>query len=239
MGDLFHESVPDTWIAAVFFLMAMESQHTFILLTKRPKRMYEYMTDKTNFLVMEEMFHCSTLSDHLREDVGVGAMKSGIFYASNLFRKGWALPNVWFGVTVETKDQLGRVDILQNTPAAKRIVSVEPMLGPVDLDEHLWRYLPRDEVPGRLLNAYDGVGGPFVERKNLLHWVICGGETGPKARPMRPDWARNLRDQCAEAGVPFFFKQWGEFSESGERVGKNKAGHLLDGKEHREIPARF
>lgn len=69
-----------------------------------------------------------------------------------------------------------------------------------------------------------------------INWVICGGESGPGARPMHPDWARALRDQCAEAGVPFFMKQWGEHDERGVKVGKHAAGSLLDSGSHKAFP---
>jgi protein gp37 len=104
----------------------------------------------------------------------------------------WPLPNVWFGVSVEdqaTADQ--RIPLLLQTSAAVRFVSYEPALGPVDLKSVRWGHA----------NALTG-----------LDWVIAGGESGPKARPMHPDWARSVRDQCQAAGVPFFFKQWGEWA---------------------------
>ena len=100
----------------------------------------------------------------------------------------WPLPNVWLGVTAEnqeTADQ--RIPILLNTPAAVRFVSCEPLLGPVDLH------------PGWLL--------PISPTTSKLNQVIVGGESGPGARPMNPDWARSIRDQCKAAGVPFFMKQ--------------------------------
>ncbi|EEO27691.1 DUF5131 family protein [Oxalobacter paraformigenes] len=96
------------------------------------------------------------------------------------------LPNVWIGVTVEnqtTADE--RIPVLLDIPAAKRFLSIEPLLGPVIIS--LWKL------------------------SEGIDWVICGGESGPNARPMHPDWVRSLRDQCAIAGVPFFFKQWGEW----------------------------
>lgn len=112
---------------------------------------------------------------------------------------GAVLPNVWLGVSVEnqaTADE--RIPHLLQTPAAVRFVSCEPMLGPIALWHRMYG--------GHLLNMAPVVNGPG------LQWVICGGESGPGARPMHPDWARSLRDQCAAAGVPFFFKQWGEWA---------------------------
>ena len=104
-------------------------------------------------------------------------------------------PNVWLGVSISTNKDLWMVETLLQIPAAKRFVSVEPMLGSVDLKE--WIPYPMEYMD----EAYDGIKCPNLD------WVICGGETGPKARPMNPDWARSLRDQCQAAGVPFFFKQ--------------------------------
>ena len=117
-------------------------------------------------------------------------------------------PNVWLGVSVENQRWTTRIDALREIPAAVRFLSCEPLLGPLELD-------------------LDGMG-----------WVIAGGESGPRARPMRPEWARGVRDQCLASGVPFFFKQWGEHGADGRRAGKKRAGRLLDGRTWDEAPAR-
>ena len=117
--------------------------------------------------------------------------------------------NVWLGVSVENQRWTTRVDALRAIPAAVRFLSCEPLLGPLDLD-------------------LDGVG-----------WVIAGGESGPRARPMDTEWARSVRDQCRASGVPFFFKQWGEHGPDGRRAGKKRAGRLLDGRTWDEAPERF
>jgi protein gp37 len=113
----------------------------------------------------------------------------------------WA-PNVWMGVSVENARYTSRIAHLRAVPASLRFLSVEPLLGPIDA-------LDLDEIG----------------------WVIVGGESGRKPRPMQADWVRSIRDQCVSAAVPFFFKQWG---------GRNKklAGRLLDGREWNELPAR-
>lgn len=104
----------------------------------------------------------------------------------------WPLPNVWLGATVVNQAEAERdVPKLLAVPARVRFLSIEPMLGPIDLR--------------------DGLG--LMGCPGDLDWIICGGESGPKARPMHPDWARSLRDQCLSAGVPFLFKQWGEWAE--------------------------
>jgi len=117
--------------------------------------------------------------------------------------------NVWLGVSVEDQAAADeRIPLLLTTPAAVRWVSAEPLLGPVDFT-NITAARPRGvEQWDALRRQYDdeiGGGGPRVD------WVVVGGESGPGARPMHPGWARSLRDQCEAAGVPFFFKQWGEW----------------------------
>ena len=108
--------------------------------------------------------------------------------------------HIWAGVTVEHSGPKHRIECLRRVPARVRFLSLEPLLGPI----------PRLSLEG-------------------IHWAICGGESGPGFRPMHPDWARDIRDQCAQAGVPFFFKQYSAFR-------PKQLGHLLDGVEHREYP---
>jgi len=110
--------------------------------------------------------------------------------------------NVWMGVSVENTDCRGRIDDLRRVSAARRFLSMEPLLGPV----------PDMDLTG-------------------IHWVIVGGESGPGARPMDADWVRDIREQCVDAEVPFFFKQWGG-------VNKKKAGRMLDGSVYDEMPER-
>lgn len=124
--------------------------------------------------------------------------------------------NVWIGTSVEdqkTADE--RIPHLLRVPAAVRFLSMEPMLGPVDLK--MWDPLhPKSD--GQWMASVEGVGVTDMNRAGPtgIGWVICGGESGPDARPMHPAWARSLRDQCQAAGVPFFFKQWGEWCPSGQ-----------------------
>jgi protein gp37 len=114
--------------------------------------------------------------------------------------------NVWMGVSVENQSWAHRTDDLRKVPAKVRFLSCEPLLGPLDLD-----------LKG-------------------ISWVIVGGESGARARPIDPQWVRQIREQCQAAGVPFFFKQWGAFNEAGVRVGKGRAGRTLDGKTWNEAP---
>jgi len=109
--------------------------------------------------------------------------------------------HIWAGVTVESQEYVSRLDALARVPAKVRFVSCEPLLGPLDLTPWLGYNSPGD-----------GEYCPRSPQDTWIHWVIVGGESGPNARPMHPDWARSLRDQCATAGVPFFHKQNGEWA---------------------------
>jgi protein gp37 len=154
--------------------------------------------------------------------------------------KAWPR-NVWAGVTVEDQKRADeRIPHLLNVPAVLRFLSCEPLLGPVNLAP--WLVPPRPDF------GHGPGGGSFLEEqlqgqwdaehkgRPTIDWVICGGESQYGARPMRIDWARDLRDLCAVAGIPYHFKQWGEHDATGKRVGKPAAGYLLDGVEHRAFP---
>lgn len=163
MSDLFHESVPDSYILQIAEVMREANWHIFQILTKRHDRMARLL--------------------------------------SGPLRSFAAEPHIWWGVSVENKKHgLPRLRRLQKTPIAVRFLSIEPLLedlGEIDLE---------------------GIG-----------WVIVGGESGPGARPMKPEWVRSIQSQCIRDGVPFFFKQWG-----GKR--KKSAGRLLDGKTYSDFP---
>lgn len=116
--------------------------------------------------------------------------------------------NVWMGVSVENQRWTHRIDDLRTVPARIRFLSCEPLLGSLRL------------------------------RLDDIHWVIAGGESGPRARPMKIAWAREVRDQCQRSRVPFFFKQWGAHDESGMRVGKKRAGRFLDGRVWNGLPTQ-
>lgn len=106
------------------------------------------------------------------------------------------LPNVWLGVSVEDQQRADeRIPILLATPAAVRWLSAEPLIGAINIVDAMWA----------------GDADPLEYLSSSIDWVVAGGESGPGARPMHPDWARTLRDQCADAGVPFLFKQWGHW----------------------------
>lgn len=258
MSDLFHESVSDDLIDQIFAIMAFSPQHTFQVLTKRPERMREYLSD----------------SNRLKKII-FAPRRYGILDQISL---AWPLPNVWLGVSVEDQATAKeRIPILLDTTAAKRFISAEPLLGPIDIK--YWVETKAEFIAAvnraadsLMITTEEAESG--IEKYTPLDWVIVGGESGPNARPMHPDWARQIRDDCAAANVPFFFKQWGEWlpiletkddldmrgywtiNKSKERilnlagghgfhgecvtkvrkVGKKDAGSRLDGIEHKELP---
>lgn len=182
MSDLFHEQVPDDYIVTVFTRMWWSPQHTFQVLTKRHGRMRSLVP---------------RIEERLRE------MESDLDLLDATTSLRWPLPNVWLGVSVEDQKRADlRIPALLDTPAAVRFLSCEPLLGPVDLAAVDGMNVLRGDDTG-YENGLHWVDGPTI------HWVIVGGESGPGARPMDPAWARQLRDQCTNAGVPYFFKQAG------------------------------
>jgi protein gp37 len=228
MSDLFHEDVPFEFIGRVMDVILSNPQHTFQILTKRPERMKDYFRIWTNLFGM--------------------------------------LDNLWLGVSVENQETANRrIPILLDIPAKVRFLSCEPLLGEINLN-----FLASND--GAIIDSLSGevcnYHGYFISSSSYVDWVIVGGESGHNARPMHPDWVRSIRDQCQEAGVAFFFKQWGEWmpqidlpseiqlsshglkrdkiqkfedqdlSESPwmVRIGKKKAGSLLDGREWKEFP---
>lgn len=225
--DIFHEEVPDEWLDELLMVMLECPQHTFQILTKRPKRMRDYVNSKP-------------------------------------FEVRKVMRNIWLGVSAEdqaTADE--RIPYLLDTAAHVRWLSAEPLLGLIDLTSG---------NPGgaQSANYLTGMyrGPPWLG--SGLDWVVVGGESGPASRPMHLDWARLLRDQCAAAGVPFFFKQWGDWLPHGVidaagmtrsnprgndpdqwhewaaddaaldgysiRIGKREAGRYLDGVTHGAMP---
>lgn len=199
MGDLFHPDVPFDFIQQVWGAMLESPHHKFLVLTKRPERMKDFLD---------------------RWLAGGIAMKSGRYTS-----------HIWLGVSCSTQEDLDKLIIpFLHVKAAVKFISFEPLLGPISRDIS----------------------------KEYFDWVIVGGESGPKARPMHPEWVKSIRDQCVAAGVSFFFKSWGEWApdcfcgfnatcktiprpEPGKlgcmfRCGKKKAGRELDGRVWEEFP---
>lgn len=242
MGDLFHEEVPFDFIDKVFAVAALCPQHTFQVLTKRPERMKEYLSD-FDFRIDQITGHILDLSGAVWGDARSEQPGLQRWYQ---LADPLPLPNVWLGVTAEnqaTADE--RIPLLLQCPAAVRFVSVEPLLSMIDIRPWL-EILHRDEIDVPI--PYPDNDDPWI---HPLDWVIVGGETGPGARPMDLNWARSVRDQCVAAGVPFFLKSLGEWSlekpfpacgydiidgKTWWRVGKKYNGRLLDEMEWGEIP---
>lgn len=221
MSDLFHQDVPDEYIARVFAVMGRASRHTFQVLTKRHARMRTLLSSP---MFRRRMYDNLVSIDHT-------------WISAN--RLGWPLPNVWLGVSVEDQQWADtRIPALLATPAAVRFLSCEPLLGPVNLSGYI--------LAGHRLHTTDGRWhddcAACVRRRTCggngtVDWVIVGGESGPGARPMHPNWARSLRDQCQAAAVPFLFKQFGSHDAAGKRMSKHAAGRELDGRTWDEYPA--
>jgi len=226
--DLFDGSVPSSGIEDVIRVIEECPQHTFLLFTKRPRA-------------------AASFADWMRR------IRSDPDYGY----QPWEFPsNVWLGVSVEdqaTADE--RIPLLLQVPAKVRFVSADPLLGPVDIYAHLggeyevWEW----DTEGSVIEQCWETDPTAVS----LDWVIVGGATGPGARPMHPDWARSLRDQCQAAGVAFHLKhmgewhiddgvraafpaQWARVRVEGDRMcrcGKKAAGRKLDDRTWEEYPA--
>ena len=209
MSDLFHEKLTDDEIAAVFGVMASAPKHTFQILTKRAKRMNEWF---------EKFAQGGGASQSIR-----AALAAGRFVQDKRINgchgdkiAPWPLPNVWLGVSVEHQKAADeRIDDVIYTPAAVRFISYEPALGPVDFS----KWIPNNE---RGYCTVCGCPWAYRERKtakshdcppgfhdHALHWIIVGGESGPRARPFDIAWARDVAKQCRTAGIACFIKQLG------------------------------
>jgi protein gp37 len=195
MSDLFHEEIPDDFIARVWDVMVRTPQHTYQILTKRPARMARVLGPS-----------------------GIG------FYAAD-GPVPCPQPNIWLGVSIENRRFVHRADLLRETPAAVRFVSAEPLLGPLvarfepdgALGEWVW---PDGKLDMDVGSGLDLAG---------IDWLIVGGESGARHRPIRPEWVRDLRDAAEASGTAFFFKQWGG------RTPKSR-GRELDGRTWDEMP---
>lgn len=219
MSDLFHEAVPFTFkdqpfgfVDKVFAAMALAPQHQFQVLTKRPERMREYLTTPKRSVAIW-LAARSLLAGGPRDVYKLLPVPRPGTGLDGVDLPVWPLPNVWLGVSVEDQDTAAdRIPHLLETPAAVRWISAEPLLGHIHLGYLNW---PSEPI-GRARDGYNALLG-FDHTKQVncprLDWVVVGGESGPDARPMHPEWARSLRNQCVAADVRFLFKQWGEHVE--------------------------
>lgn len=280
MTDLFHEDLPFEQIDRIFAVMILARHHTFQVLTKRVERMYEYLLDEEREKLLGvalgnmldgAWIHTKPgkrwrpyIETEISRALGQWDLDEDLNFEvrpDDHTRPTLPAPNIGLGATIENQEALDyRAPILREIPAAWRFFSMEPLLGAVTV--------PLVEPTGRFRTRGDR--RQMEMRKTGIDWVIAGGESGANARPSHPDWFRSLRDQCAQAGVPYMFKQWGEWcpetvansrktartalyidvdgstrpaatgargdSVTIQRVGKAKAGKLLDGREHLEFP---
>lgn len=225
-SDLFHDQVSDEFIARVFAVMAWTPRHTYQILTKRHARMRSLL-NSAEFQRSVRWFH------DVRDD-----MPSLRYPASDLDfpapgDPNLPLPNVWLGVSVEDQKWASiRIPALLETPAAVRFLSCEPLLDEVNLSRWLDTSLTCGCGAGPA-GSPDAIGccaGCMTPEPSGIDWIIAGGESGSGARLMDPDWVRLIRDQCAETGTPFLFKQWGGYT-------AKAGGRELDGRTWDEYPA--
>lgn len=196
-NDLFHGGVPERYIDEAYAMMALCNQHTFLVLTKRAARMAQYWSQDRVTLGTRWL----RAARHRKDGSTIPATQCGRWPVVGF-------PNVWHGLTVCNQEEANaKIPVFLQVPG-RLFLSIEPMLGPIDLDETC--------------------GPSWCWRDGAIQSIIVGGETGHGARPMHPDWVRKVRDDCAAVGVPFLFKQWG---------GRN-GGRLLDGCEHNNMSWR-
>lgn len=255
MADLFHEHLTNERIAAVFGVMAATPHHTYQVLTKRAERMlsfFDWLNAETRRAGLGDVRRL--IARYAKEElIGLPLSAGGYRRRLELLERivpatEWPLPNVWLGVSTEDQRRLEeRIIYLVETPAAIRFLSCEPLLEALDFNTEALEPPP----------TWDR-GGILGE----LEWIIAGGESGAGARPPHPAWFRKLRDDATEAGVAFFFKQWGAWApyieslhslshrrevleaevhgEDGDAVmvciGKKRAGRRLDGRTWDETP---
>lgn len=203
MGDPNHANVTDEMRDRMLAVIALTPQHDYLWLTKRPGGLAAYLSDPqlpqrvirelaylVGYLSSEECEFSAQEVVRVLVPIVSDAATGDDAISITIKNPSYPLPNLWVGTSVENAEQKHRIDELRAVPAAVRFLSCEPLLGD--------------------LGSVDLTG---------IHWVIAGGESGAKARPMHPDWVWSLRDQCKAAGVPFFFKQWGEWKPICEMAG--------------------
>lgn len=248
MSDLLDEQVPIGWLGSMLHTIHFTPQLDWLLLTKRPENFFTRLETAWKWATNNE--EPQAFCDWLRQ---------------------WGMDgkpplNVQIGITVEDQTRADqRIPLLLKIPAATRFLSMEPLLGPVSLRQWLGRcgdpFCPCQD--GLACHYENSATSPGIPRQPLrIHQIIVGGESGSKdSRPTHPDWIRSLRDQCTTAGIPFFFKQWGDWLPVGQslaagcpptrkfkgfkftdgglmlRVGKAAAGRKLDGIIHDGLPS--
>jgi len=224
MGDLFDEDVPFEFIDRVFAVMALTPHITYQLLTKRPERMAEYLSAGGSYSSMGQWW-CDA-GRRIRKCVDqIAEGRSG----GGAWRENWnsvfPLPKVWLGTSISTQaDAHANVPHLLRCPARVRFLSVEPLLERILLDD---RNMVADETYHDYLRGRRGCTSQAVavrpEDTTAIHWVIVGGESGPKARPCDEEWIKSIVEQCRAAAVPCFVKQFGSQMRLNSRKGNDPA----------------
>lgn len=211
LADWLDDEVPIEWLADLLNLIRLTPNLDWLLLTKRPQNWLTRLDAAASRLV--------------------GVIGGGETHAMiRDWLSGAIVPaNVWIGTSVEDfQAARRRLHHLVRIPATVRFLSCEPLLSDPLISAHCL------EIPWAGGEARGG--RDYSPALGFIDWVIVGGESGPKARPMDVAWARSIRDECHRYRIPFFFKQWGEYDQAGNRVGKKAAGRLLDGVEHNGFP---
>jgi len=230
MTDIFHKDIEDQWLSEILNMIIDNPTHVFMILTKRADVMEKRMKE---------------------------------WYTSS---KNKVIKNLWLGVTVENQEQaISRVPYLLHTIASKRFVSVEPLLEEINLSmlitenggDRLRTVI--DPIITGTHTVWDGAKLIIETDFNKLDWVIVGGESGSKARPMDPNWVLSIKEKCEQGEVPFFFKQWGEYIDESQithkeqykgntfsfltngalvlyRCGRKLAQDLINGKQYHAFP---
>ena len=212
MTDLFHEKVPDEWLDEIFHIIMRTPHLTYQILTKRPERMKKYLQE------LDEDRICATKMMPYLSHTEIGGYTltdwGGRSFEDDTEEfVGRKFPNVIFGVTAENQKEANvKIPILLSIPVKHRFVSIEPMVGKIDLT---MLFPNEDEDVLHYINAMEGKdyqSGGYT-KGNSLDWVIVGGESGTKSkvRKMDPNWVQRIYSDCKDNNVPFFFKQWGAF----------------------------
>jgi protein gp37 len=211
LSDLFYDKRPDADIDHVFAVMALTPQHTYQILTKYPERMLAWCE---RLRAIAGKHRPSTVCKTFNESdvLNFNWMHWRMGHGPAFPHSPWPLPNVWLGVSVENQQYADeRIPLLLRTPAAKRFVSYEPALGPVDFSSGFYLEACCDncDYVGSKFGKFGGVCCLNPSMRPPLDWVIVGGESGPGARPFDIAWARQTVEQCKAAGVACFVKQLG------------------------------
>jgi len=218
-ADLCHDAVPDAFLDRAFAVMALSPIHTFLILTKRPERLLAYLAAPGRREAIARAckeFKATQPLDWEPTAPGLAGDRGGDPAENTEWLPRWPLPNVHVGVTAgsqETADEF--LPVLMKIPAVVRWVSAEPLISPLNLSRWTVQTRPvelaeRDLPEGTMKDGMELTGTRW-ERREKLDGVVCGGESGTRhtARPMLPQWAIDLKDQCENDGVAFYFKQQG------------------------------